>query len=263
MRFTPLPLGALLLVAAPAAAQDVTAPPPPVRVTGGATLVSDYRFRGLSQTDGNPAAQATLNLNSTAGFYAGTWASTIDESTPALAGHGDAEVDLYGGYTKTLNSGVTLDGGLLYYWYPGGRSGRKTDYFEPYASLGYTIGPISAKLGAAYAWGGQAALDAIPGKDDSLYLYGESSIGVPRTPITLKAHLGRAHGALGAVNLDPGDHGYWDWSVTGEGVGGPIRVGVSYVDTNVTSRYVPALHGRFDQRLVRGSTVLGYIGFTF
>ena len=307
MRVSIITLGALALAAAaPAAAQeapsavgeDAAAPPttvsdpssatiadpagyaPAIRITGGATLISDYRFRGLSQTDRDPAVQGTINVTSPIGYYAGAWASTIDgDRKPGRArsagsdittgsaavrrGYGDAEVDLYAGYTSTLRNGVGVDAGLLYYFYPGNTGGVATDFFEPYASLAYTLGPVAAKAGASYAWGGQQGLDVIGGRDDSLYLFGEGSIGIPTTPVTLKGHVGRTRGALGLVNLNPDNHGYWDWSATAEAVGGPLKVGVSYVDTTITSRYVPGFRGRFDQHLGRGWTMLGYVGVTF
>lgn len=268
MRISTISLGALLLAAtaAPAFAQD-TAPPPPFKLSGGVTLTSDYRFRGLTQTNGDPAIQATLNVNSASGFYVGTWVSTIDGgddgSTPALTGYGDAEVDLYGGYTKTLSNGIGFDGGLLYYYYPGGDKGLNTDFFEPYASISYTIGPVSTKLGANYAWGGQSGLNFTSGNDDNIYGYGEAAVGIPGTPVTVKGHLGYTKGSLGLVNLNSGDDSYWDWSVNAEAVGGPMKVGVTYLDTDVTDAYVPALGGRFDQKLGRGSTVLAYIGYSF
>ena len=92
MRF--ITLGALLLAttAAPAFAQSMPATtpdakdapaapatdaePPLLKLSGGATLISDYRFRGLTQTHGNTAVQGTLNVNSKYGFYVGVWAST-------------------------------------------------------------------------------------------------------------------------------------------------------------------------------------------
>lgn len=284
MRFTPILAGSLLLAAmsaVPAFAQDAapngpdqaatpppdaaeTAPPPAFKVTGGVTLVSDYRFRGLTQSDEFLALQGTVNVNHESGLYVGTWASMIDGgpdgSTPALTGYGGAEVDLYGGYTKTF-SGVGVDVGLLYYYYPGGRKGQNTDFFEPYGSLSYTIGPVSAKVGAAYAWGGQSGLDFTGGSDDDLYVYGEAGVGIPSTPITLKGHLGFTNGSLGLVN-PTSDDTYTDWSATAEYVNGPVKLGVSYVDTDITNNNVAGV-GHFAQRLGRGATVLGYVGFTF
>ncbi|WP_375393846.1 TorF family putative porin [uncultured Sphingomonas sp.] len=258
MRIALILIGLAIVGATPALAQDQTAPPPEIKLTGGVTLTSDYRFRGLTRTDGGPAVQSTVTLASQTGFYVGTWVSNIDGSgkTPLLRGHGDAEIDLYGGYTRTF-SAIGVDAGLLYYAYPGGIKGVKTDYFEPYASLRYTIGPVSAKVGGNYAWGGQPGLDVTPRRNDNLYLYGEASLGVPRTPVTLKGHVGHTQGALGVVNPDPADDHYWDWSVNAEAAGGPVKVGMTYVDTDVTER------GGHARRLGRGSTVLGYVGFSF
>ncbi len=292
MRF--LPLAAALLVAAPAYAQSNptppdpvpgqdnspatqsavqsntggdTSPPKPFKITGGVTGVSDYRFRGLTQTAGDGAIQGTININSAVGFYVGTWASSIDggrrSRTPLLVGYGPAEVDLYAGYTRTFH-GVGVDAGVLYYYYAGHFKDvvRNTDFFEPYANLSYTIGPVAAKIGANYAWGGQKGLDFRPNNsDDNIYVYAEGSIGIPHTPLTIKGHGGRTQGSLGLANIDsvinPNHDTYYDWSVTGEAVGGPIKVGVSYVDTNISNQ------GGFARTYGRGSTVLGYVGLSF
>jgi uncharacterized protein (TIGR02001 family) len=261
MRISKITLGAVALsfpLAAPAFAQD-TAPPKPITVSGNATLTSDYRFRGITQSDGSGAAQATVNINSTTGFYVGTFVSTIDDKV-SLPGYGGAEVDLYGGYTKTFTNGLGVDGGLLYYYYPGGASGVNTDFFEPYASISYTLGPVATKVGVNYAWSGQSGLID---KRDNTYVYGQAAVGIPGTPVTVTGHVGYTSGSLGYVNFDPNDHNYLDWSLNAEAVGGPFKVGVTYSDTDISSAYVPALGGRFDQRLGRGSTVLGYVGVNF
>ena len=282
MRFTPLLAGSLLLAtAAPAFAQDAapsphgpddtastpapdTAPTPAIKITGGFTAVSDYRFRGLTQSKENGAVQGTVNINHESGLYVGTWASTIDGgldgSTPALTGYGSAEVDLYGGFTRTF-SGVGVDVGLLYYYYPDGEKNQNTDFFEPYGSLSYTIGPVAAKVGAAYAWSGQKGLNFTAGSDDDLYVYGEAGVGIPGTPVTIKGHLGYTNGSLGLVNPLASDDTYTDWSVTAEYVNGPVKVGVSYVDTDISERRIGGR--RFAQSLGRGATGVVYAGFTF
>jgi uncharacterized protein (TIGR02001 family) len=263
MRISTITLGALMLAASttPALAQD-TAPPKPFTVTGNVTLTSDYRFRGISQSNGDGAAQATLNVTSRTGFYVGTFASTIDDRV-SLPGYGDAEVDLYGGYAKSLSNGIGFDAGLLYYYYPGGQNGLDTDFFEPYASASYTIGPVSTKVGVNYAWGGQKGLDFTSGHDDNTYVYGQAGVGIPGTPVTVTGHVGYTAGALGRLNPDAGDDTYWDWSLNAEAVGGPIKVGVTYLDTDISNARDPALGGRFAEKLNRGSTVLGYVGIGF
>lgn len=284
MRFSTTTLGALLLAASatPAFAQDTPAPTPDAKdapaapaatepklltVSVGVTGITEYRFRGLTQSDGNVAAQGTINVNSKYGFYIGTWASTIDGSgkTPLLAGYGDAEVDLYGGYTKTFKDGLTVDGGLLYYYYPTGLKGQNTDFFEPYASVAYAYGPVIGKVGGNYAWGGQKGLDFTPNNsDDNIYVYGELSVTIPKTPITLKGHLGYTDGSLGLANLNPNDRSYFDWSINAEGALGPMKVGVTYLDTDVTESKGGGLYPRgYATRYGRGAGVLGYVTFTF
>src|SRR3546814_16806049 len=106
MRFTIFSFGALALLAAlPAAAQD-TAPPPPVRVTGNVTLMSEYRFRGLTQTDEAGAVQATPNLNSTTGFYVRSFISSLDDKV-SLPGLGGAKVHFNGGIMDERRVGKT------------------------------------------------------------------------------------------------------------------------------------------------------------
>ncbi|WP_375398327.1 TorF family putative porin [uncultured Sphingomonas sp.] len=278
MRFFHISLGVIAVaIAAPAMAQEETAPTPTFTFTGNVTAISDYRFRGLTQTNEDPAVQATVNINHKSGLYAGVWTSTIDGgrdgSTPALTGYGGAEVDLYGGFTRTLKGGLGFDVGLLYYYYPGGVKTLNTDFFEPYASVNYTIGPVNAKVGAAYAWGGQSGLDFTSGSDDNIYAYGELAAGIPTTPLTLKGHLGYTKGSLGLVNFVGSDDSYFDWSATAEAAIGHVKVGVSYIDTDISSATGTFTKGsrtgsvrrfdRFDQFYGRGSTVLGYVGLTF
>lgn len=186
------------LAAVPAMA-DETAPPSDFTITGNVTLVTDYRFRGLSQSAGDPAVQGGININHASGFYAGVWSSSTSFANlgpvPAAV-YGSQELDLFGGWTGAIGGGVTADIGLLYYAYPNGHLG-KAEFFEPYASLATTLGPVTGKVGIAYA-PKQAALDfnADGKNDDNVYVYGELSGGIPETPISLSAHLGYTKGAL-------------------------------------------------------------------
>ncbi|MDE2596482.1 MAG: TorF family putative porin [Sphingomonadales bacterium] len=198
-RTATLLLAAMLGITAPPALADETDPPPALAITGSAAVVSDYRFRGLSQSSGDPAVQGGVTVTHASGFYAGVWASSTKFDVLGAAPkdtYGHAEVDLIAGWSGPVSSLVTADVGLTYYAYPDGHAG-KANFAEPYASLSATLGPVQGKLGAAYAWK-QASLDgnADGKRDDSLYLYGELSGGVPNTPVSLAAHLGWTKGAL-------------------------------------------------------------------
>lgn len=191
-------------------------------ISGSAAVVSQYRFRGISLSDEDVAVQAGLSASHTSGFYVGTWGSN-------LAGFGsfggsNLELDVFGGYKTTLGA-LTLDGGLLWYIYPG-TSG--TAYAEPYASVSGTIGPVSAKLGAAYAPDQKAIGDA-----DALYVYTDLASAIPNTPFTLKSHLGYTSGK-GSTVAGP-DGNYMDWLIGVDATYKNLTLGVAYVDTDIKS----------------------------
>ena len=218
------------LGATPALADD-TAPPSDFTFSGYVQGVSDYRFRGLSLSGGDFAVQGTINLNHSSGFYVGAWSSSL-EDTPV---YGSAEVDLYGGWTKSIGSGITADIGLLYYVYPNGRVG-KANYFEPYASLSAAIGPATAKVGVAYA----PSQDSL-GNQDNTYVYGELGAGIPSTPVSVLAHLGYADGVQSPDLLTgAGTGGGFDYSLGATYAITPkFSVGASYigVDGNSIKRF--------------------------
>src|SRR3546814_14269003 len=121
--------------------------------------------------------------------------------------------------------GVTADVGLLYYFYP--KDGNAaTDFFEPYASLSGSLGPVNAKVGLAYAWEGQNAL----GNDDDIYVYTDLRTAVPGTPFKLKGHVGYSDGSLAPLaGAQSGN--YWDRSVGAAACCRMLTLGLSYVDT--------------------------------
>ncbi len=241
-----------LLAAAPAAAQDAADPPAPVTVSVNATLVSDYRFRGILQTDKDPTIQGGFSVNHQSGFYVAVWGSGISNY---VAAGSDVEVDLSAGYRATLGSGTTLDVGALYYFYPGSGKGitgpYASDFVETYASLSHSIGPVSAKLTAAYS-PKQSALSVGSGREDNLYIAGDFGVGVPDTPVGLTAHIGHT---FGPSYLSIGDE-YTDWGVGATYTMGKVTAGLSYADTNKTLRSPSGEN-------ISGSTILGTIGVAF
>lgn len=242
-------VAAACLVVSPVAAQ--TAPPADLTVNGGATLTSDYRFRGLSQTNRDTAIQGTATVTHKSGVYVGTWASSIDDY---VANGGDAEVDLFAGY-KTRLGGTTVDGGLLYYYYPG-TGGVKVNFFEPYLNATHTLGPVSAKVGVNAAWK-QEGLTVNGRRRGGFYAYGELSAGIPTTPLTITGHVGHS---FVSNYITFGDH-YTDWSITGAYVWKQLTFSVGYVDTNRDFYSYPAGGGRNDK--ISGSGVVGAVSVAF
>src|SRR5690606_34996521 len=89
--------------------------------SGSVTVTSDYLFRGVTQTDREPALQGGVTWTAESGFYAGGWGSSISwlaDSDPAVSSQ--VELDGFVGYAGSFgDSGVGFDVGANYYWYPG------------------------------------------------------------------------------------------------------------------------------------------------
>jgi uncharacterized protein (TIGR02001 family) len=237
MRFKSIFTAALAtsaLFASPALAQEVTdpaaapaaaEPADPITISGGAALVSDYRFRGISQTDRRFALQGNITLKHESGLYGTIWGSSIDDYVAAGA---DQEIDFVVGFAKNFG-GTTFDTGVTYYYYPGS-GGGDTDFYEPYVAVSQAFGPVTAKVLAAYA-PKQSALTIGNGKEDNLYLAGDLSTTVPGMPITLTGHVGHS---FGPSYLTVGDE-YTDWSVTAGYAWRNLTFGLAYVDTDATA----------------------------
>jgi uncharacterized protein (TIGR02001 family) len=275
---------AAALVAIPAVAQAQstvedkspaeTAPPPALTVSGSASIASDYRFRGVSQSDQEMAVQGGITIAHESGLYVGTWASNL--AGWGTFGGANMELDLIGGYKAKLADNATLDVGLTWYMYPGGAD--KTDFAEPYMKLTGTAGPATLTAGAAYAPKQQATgkwyatgTDAANGvytnpgaKDDNLYLWGDAAAAVTGTPLTAKAHIGHSWGQNGlgpnATAVSPTGE-YWDWAVGADATWKNLTFNVSYIDTDISNREAAYLRPSFSKGQdgtgnIAGSTVV-------
>lgn len=129
----------LAALTVPALAQDKKAPEPDYTISGNFGLFSDYRFRGISQTDLAPALQGGIDFAHKSGFYLGTWGSNVSEFAN-VNGNG-MEIDFYAGYKFSIGD-VGIDVGNLYYYYPDA-TGTGPDTNEVYVGLSY--GPLSLK----------------------------------------------------------------------------------------------------------------------
>ena len=222
-------LSSILLAstAAPALAQEIEGSG--LTISGNATITSDYRFRGLSLSEGDFAIQGGIDVVHESGFYVGTWASSIEDSPT----YGHTELDVYAGWSGEVSSGLNLDVGLLYYIYPNGEGGLAgpSDYFEPYASLSTTIGPVEIASGIAYAWE-QNSL----GDRDNVYVYTGVSGAIPNTPISLNATIGVNDGSLGNPVGVIGDKNYLDWKLGADwAITKNLTASVAYTDTDAPS----------------------------
>lgn len=270
MQYRSAAVAALLCTASPALAQEE--PPKPITVSGSVAAVSDYRFRGVSQSDKQIAIQGGITVTHESGLYVAAWGSNL--AGWGTFGGANLELDLVGGFKKEIASGTTIDVGLTWYMYPGGAD--LTDFAEPYVKLGTTLGPASLTAGVAYA-PKQKALGNFSNtpqsrgqSQDNLYVWGDLTVGIPKTPITAKAHLGHSNGNPGlgpnGTSVTPTGE-YLDWSLGLDYVLGPVTLGVSYVDTDITkakSAYLlPNFSSTKNGSSIAGPTVLFSVSAAF
>ncbi|MCL6250923.1 TorF family putative porin [Altererythrobacter sp. KTW20L] len=209
-------LAGSVFVAAPAAAQDI-------EISGNASIVSQYRFRGVDLSGGDPAIQGGIDFGLPSGFYVGTWGSSLDENT---VGFGHTELDIYGGWSSEIAPGVTFDVGGLYYLFPNAGPGD-FDYYELYTSLGFEFGPAGLEVGVAYS----PKQDSLGGTDN-FYIYTDVGVGIPDSPISINAHLGYTDGFLTYTANSKA----WDYSIGVDvALTENLSVGAAYMDAEGNS----------------------------
>lgn len=193
-------------------------------------VVSDYVFRGASQTNEDPALQGGIDADFGNGFYAGTWASTVDFGDDT-----DAEIDLYGGY-RAEAGGVALDFGVVGYLYVNQPGGSDYSFMEFKAAASRAVGP--ATFGAAVYY----SPDFFGADEKATYLEANAAL-VPADRWTIS-------GAVGRQWLDVNDD-YTTWNLglnyaLTEHVSADIRYHGADVDGPLTDdRFVVGLKAVF------------------
>ena len=211
-------------------------------VSGTAALTSDYVFRGVSQTNGDPAIQAGFEWTD-AGFYAGAWGSNVswlsDLSTDAAKISSSVELDAYAGYRGQLlpsvfTDTVKFDVGALYYWYPGDYPAgfNSPDTAELY--VGVSAGIVSAKYSYALT-----DLFGYADSDGSGYL--DVSANWEFVPTwTLNVHGGKQW----IENNEAFEYADWKLGVT-KAFDGGFSVAVAYTGTDADEPLYTNPYGNF------------------
>lgn len=144
-------LAALLATAGASFAQTAAPAAPAAPAAAESTLsynigaVTDYRYRGISQSRLKPAVQGGVDYSHASGAYVGVWASSIQWIKDA-GGNAKAEVDIYGGYKGTAGA-IGYDVGVLTYQYPSAALSPTPNTTEIYGAA--TIGPATLKYSHA------------------------------------------------------------------------------------------------------------------
>lgn len=230
---------ALFALAAPVHAADAPTagePTPEYSLTANVTLASQYRYRGLMQTNNQPAIQGGFDFTHASGLYLGNWNSSIswlnDSNSKVSA---PVEMDFYGGYKGNLAPDVPFDLGVLQYYYPGDYPSGYTspDTTELYAGLGY--GPVLFKY--------SIAMTNLFGFADSKYsqyfdLSGNFDTGF--WGLTVDAHVGRQT----VRNVTDGAYTDWKLGLTKD-FGQGLAISIAYIDTDADRAVYTNSRGRY------------------
>jgi uncharacterized protein (TIGR02001 family) len=157
-------------------------------VTGNLGLTSDYRYRGVSQTQNAPAVQGGIDYTHSSGFYVGNWNSSVSSSM--YTNGSGLESDVYAGFKKDIYKGLTIDVGSYNYFYPrattSANTGSNFDTYEGFLGLGY--GPVSAKYSRTLGNGYFGTANARGSE------YFQADVNYPVTgKISVLAHAGRTN----------------------------------------------------------------------
>jgi uncharacterized protein (TIGR02001 family) len=199
-------------------------------------LYSQYVFRGISQTNEDPAIQGGFDYEHASGFYIGTWASNISWLTdsPGVTGYSSSsmEIDVYGGYRFNVTEDIGVDVGLLQYIYPGDNDksvAPDADTLEGYVGVSWKW--LSAKY--SYSFG-----DTFGVNDASGTWYLDLSASFPLTEkLSLDLHYGKQEfsGSNGGVSNDS-QASYDDWKIgLSYSLPQDFTVGAYYTDTSMNS----------------------------
>ena len=125
MNISTLKIAATLAIFASSASfAQIKPPEPDYTLSYNAGLVTDYRYRGLSQTSLKPALQLGADFVHKSGFYLGAFGSNVSWVKDFnKATKGNYELDLYGGYKGSITKDLGFDVGLISYIYPSNNSG--------------------------------------------------------------------------------------------------------------------------------------------
>jgi uncharacterized protein (TIGR02001 family) len=182
-------------------------------ISGNVSIVSDYAFRGISQTAEKGAIQGGFDYAAESGFYAGTWMSNVEFGTES-----STEMDLYFGYAGSMGD-LGYDVSYIYFDYEGD---AEFDYQE-YA-VAFSYGDFSFGVNYSSEYLGD-------GGPDFLYPYVGYSMALTEG-LSLDLHYG--YSDIDAADFwGPGEDSYTDYSATLGFSAGGVDFGLAFVGTDL------------------------------
>lgn len=230
---------AAIALAGTAAVAQTKAPEPDYTFSYNVGLVTDYRYRGISQSRLKPALQGGVDFAHKSGFYLGTWASSIKWVKDA-GGDAPAEIDLYGGYKSSYND-IGYDVGILSYQYPSHKLSVSPVTNELY--IAGTFGPATLKYSHAVS-----NLFGFSDSKNSYYLDLSAGFDLGNS-WSVTPHIGYQKVKNNSV------YSYTDYSVTlGKDFGNGLSASAALVGTDAGSGLYVSPSGK---NLGRSGLVLG------
>jgi uncharacterized protein (TIGR02001 family) len=245
-----LALAASSLLATAAFAQTAPAAEAPEAspLTANVTVVNDYRYRGLSQSNFKPAIQGGFDYAHESGLYIGNWNSSISWISDAAASTGTRvtapiEMDFYGGIKKELiGEGFASDLGVLQYYYPtsglnvsGTQANPNTT--EIYAAQNFTFGPVTGFVKFSYS---VSPIFGFANSTGSYYPDLTVNYDTGIWGLSLNAHVGYQYIAGNVQGSVPNTtntslYSYTDWKLgVTKDLGGGLSLAAAYIDTNAS-----------------------------
>ncbi|QNT68694.1 TorF family putative porin [Defluviicoccus vanus] len=201
----------------------------PGEITADVALVSDYIFRGITNTDHNPAIQGGLTYSVDVGLpdaqpYVGFWGSNVDFND---GGEASVELDLTFGFSGTI-ADLDWDIGGQYYAYPGANSNLNYNYWEIPLHLSYALDDHFS-LQAQYSY----SPDFFANSGNAHYLLAGVRWQQPIHAVTLGVEATTGHQWI-EDNATYGVDNYQDWRVAVSLTVEKITLGIAYTDTNLS-----------------------------
>ncbi len=184
-----------------------------------AALTTNYIWRGVSQSNNEPAIQGSFDLSHDSGLYVGVWGSSYE-----FEDHASMELDLYGGFSRETDFGgvlpfaVTYDLGALRYEYTSASAANFTELY-----FGASVSPVENLNVSAYWYYGLKIEHTTPGEYTDMAL--DYTLPESLGSITLLGHAGY-------YNQKNGGDDYWDWKAGVARDFSIFNLEVAYTDTD-------------------------------
>jgi len=193
----------------------------PGSFSGSFGFLTDYKFRGITQTDSEMAIQGNFDWGHEKGYYLGVWGSNVEFGA---AGAGNTEFDFYAGVAREY-WGITFDIGGVYYTYPGATESAGLDYFEYVFGLSYEFPLIS--MGATVYYSPENTASS----DNATYVSFDAEVPL-LSRLAMTGHVG--HQSI-TDETAFGKPDYLDWSIGASYATHGFDLSLTYIDTDLTT----------------------------